>query len=299
MKFHIWSGSHIIKKSEFDKGLKAVSKLGFELEISPQVKNYAIKNQNVLLPFLAGNDTLKVQELIKIIENPKANWVLGSRGGYGCLRLLKLLDQAPLQRSQALHIWGYSDLTVLQLYLWQRKNWDYVQGPLVGSETWTKPQKDETKALQNIAKYGIFPSQFKLKTLLKKFTLPNREPFLFLGGNLASIVSMLGTPWEPRVGQDFVLFLEDIDEAAYKCDRLLTQLKNSRFFDSCRGLILGHFTQCPDYLNVFKSLSTELKIPVYLGLTMGHQAPRIPLIMGKKIYLDKGFLHYSDATKES
>ncbi len=297
MKFHIWSGSHIIKKSDFDKGLKAVTKLGFELEISKEVKSYAIKNQSPSLPFLAGNDSIKVQELLKIIENPKANWVLGSRGGYGCLRLLKLLDQTQIQRSQTLQVWGYSDLTVLQLYLWQRKAWSYVQGPLVGSETWTKPLKEESKTLQNIAKYGIFPSKFKLKTLVKKFTLPENQAFLFLGGNLASIVSMLGTPWEPRVSQDFVLFLEDIDESSYKCDRLLTQLKNSRFFDSCKGIVMGHFTKCPDHLKVFKALSTELKIPVYFGLAMGHEAPRIPLIMGKEVYFKKGFLHYSDFSK--
>jgi len=297
VKFHIWSGSHIIKKNDLEKGLKGVSKLGFELEISSQVKNFAIKNQSPLLPFLAGNDSLKVQELVKIIENPKANYILGTRGGYGCLRLLKLLDQIQLQRSNSIQVWGYSDLTVLQLYLWQRKGWSYIQGPLVGSETWTKPLKEESKALQNVAKYGIFPSKFKLKSLVKKFSLAEREPFLFLGGNLASIVSMLGTPWEPRVSQNFVLFLEDIDEAAYKCDRLLAQLKNSRFFDSCKGIVLGHFTKCPDHLGVFKALSAELQIPVYLGLAMGHEAPRIPLIMGKEVYLDKGFLHYSDAPK--
>ncbi|MEZ4814715.1 MAG: LD-carboxypeptidase [Bdellovibrionota bacterium] len=296
MKFHIWSGSHIIKKSDFEKGLKSLQKLGFEYEVSAKVKNYSIKNQTPLLPFLAGSDLLKVQEFLKIADNAKANWLLASRGGYGCLRLLKLLDEAPMQRNQNLHVWGYSDLTVLQLYLWQRKGWFYVQGPLLGSDSLVKPKKEELNTLQNVAKFGIFPSQFKVKALNKHLTLPKSEPFLFLGGNLASIVSMLGTPWEPRPLQDFVLFLEDIDEAAYRTDRLLTQLKNSRFFDKCRGIVLGHFTKSPDYLKIFKALSTELRLPVYSGIPMGHQAPRIPLIMGKEIIFDGPHLLYSDAS---
>lgn len=295
MKFHIWSGSHIIKKVELDKNLKALEKLGFEYSMSPQVKKYSIANNAPLLPFLAGNDEIKVQEFLKICENPKANWILGTRGGYGCLRLLKLLDQSPIQRAQSLHIWGYSDLTVIQLYLWQRKNWAYVQGPLVGSETWLKPTKDETKALSNVSKFGIFPSQFKVKLLDKKFSLPQNEPFLFLGGNLASIVSMLGTPWEPRPNRDFVLFLEDIDEAAYKCDRLLTQLKFSRFFDHCRGIFIGHFTKSVGYQKVFQSLAKEIKVPIYEGIPMGHEAPRIPLIFGTDVVLEKGHLHYAEA----
>lgn len=295
MKFYIWSGSHIIKKTDFDKGLKSLPRLGFEYEVSPQVLKYATQNQQKLLPFLAGNDKIKVSEFLKICENPRANWLLASRGGYGCLRLLKLFDKTQIQRNQNFHIWGYSDLTILQLYFWQRKAWSYVQGPLVGSDSLLKPTKQEFKIYQNISKFGIFPSQFKIKALDKKLSLPTKVPFLFLGGNLASIVSMLGTPWEPRPNKDYLLFLEDIDEAGYKTDRLLTQLKNSRFFDQCRGIILGHFTKCPDYLKIFKELCNENKVPVYTGIEMGHEVPRIPLVLGKEVIFDKNILHYLDA----
>lgn len=295
MKFYIWSGSHVIKKAELDRGLKSLKKLGFEHDISPQVKKHSVIGLNKELPFLSGTDEIKVSEFVKISNNPKAHWILATRGGYGCLRLLKLLDKSAIQRTENLHVWGYSDLTVLQLYLWQRKGWEYVQGPLVGSETWSNSNTEEKKVLTNISKFGIFPSQFKLQTLEKKYSVPSHEPFLFIGGNLASIVSMLGTNWEPRPTSDFVLFLEDIDEAAYRCDRLLAQLKNSRFFDKCRGLVLGHFTKCPGHKDVFKALSKELKLPIYTGIPMGHEAPRIPIILGKKVIFNKNILRYADA----
>ena len=289
MKFSIWSGSHIIKRADLVSGLRSLKKLGFEYDISRTVESYAIRNKQPLLPFLAGSDQIKIEELLKIINNPNTRWILASRGGYGCLRLLKELDKISIHRNEALHVWGYSDLTVLQLYLWQRKGWSYVQGPLLGSETFIKPSPKEEKILKSISHFGVFPSNFPLKVIDKKFNLPP-ETFLFLGGNLASIVSMLGTPWEPRPTSDFLLFLEDIDEAGYKCDRLLTQLSNSRFFDRCRGLVLGHFTNSSGNQGVFKSFSKTRQIPVYTGMPMGHDKPRIPLILGSMIHIDKNRL---------
>ena len=158
MKFSIWSGSHIIKKKDLIAGLKGLKKLGFEYEISKAVESYSIRNKEPLLPFLAGNDQIKTEELIKIIKNPSARWILASRGGYGCLRLLKELDKISIDRINPIHIWGYSDLTVIQLYFWQRKGWSYIQGPLLGSESLTKPSPKEEKILKNISHFRSFPS---------------------------------------------------------------------------------------------------------------------------------------------
>jgi muramoyltetrapeptide carboxypeptidase len=291
LKFSIWSGSHILKKADLVQGLKNLQKLGFQYEISKDVEAYSVRNREPLLPFLAGNDQLKIEELLKIIRNPNSQWILATRGGYGCLRLLKELDAVSIDRKEPLHIWGYSDLTVLQLYFWQRKGWSYVQGPLLGSETFINPSSKEEKTLKNISRFGTFPSSFSVKSFDRKVAL-SKDKHLLLGGNLASIVSMLGTPWEPKPSHDFLLFLEDIDEAGYKCDRLMTQLSSSRFFDSCKGIILGHFTNSKGFQNVFKSLSKNKKIPVLWGIPMGHQKPRIPLLMGSKVYIEKNRLFF-------
>jgi muramoyltetrapeptide carboxypeptidase len=295
LKFSIWSGSHVLKKTDLTLGLKNLQKLGFQFEISKGVESYSTQNKQPLLPFLAGNDQLKIEEFLKIVRNPQAQWILATRGGYGCLRLLNELDQISIDRKDPLHIWGYSDLTVLQLYLWQRKGWKYVQGPLLGSETFIKPSSKEEKILKNISHFGTFPSNFAIKNFDKRIRL-SKEKFLLLGGNLASIVSMLGTPWEPKPANEFLLFLEDIDEAGYKCDRLLTQLSNSRFFDTCRGIVLGHFTNSQGYQNIFKSFSKKTNMPVFGGIPMGHQTPRIPLLMGSTVYIEKNKL-FLDAPK--
>jgi muramoyltetrapeptide carboxypeptidase len=296
LKLAIWSGSHIIKKADFKEGLKALKSFGFDYTLSKEVAQYACESQEPLLPFLAGNDKIKKKELLKIIQNKDIFWLMAARGGYGCLRLLEDLDKEAIPRTHDFHIWGYSDLTVLQLYFWQRKAWPYVQGPMIGSDSLIKASSKEVKILQNIAKFGIFPSKFKISSLVKKHQCPSKKKFLFIGGNFSSIVSMLGTPWEPKSRKDYLLFLEDILEPAYKCDRLLTQLRHSRFFERCKGIVLGHFTDCPDYKSVFTQFSQETKIPIYLGIPMGHEKPRVPLMFGVEVFIHNGHLQYENPT---
>ncbi|HIB66949.1 MAG TPA: hypothetical protein EYO33_18000, partial [Phycisphaerales bacterium] len=73
---------------------------------------------------------------------------------------------------------------------------------------------------------------------------PSRRFFgTIWGGNLAVIASLAGTPWLPKLQSEEAFFFEDIDEAPYRIDRYLTQLSQAGFFDHCRQVFLGTFTQ--------------------------------------------------------
>jgi muramoyltetrapeptide carboxypeptidase len=69
-----------------------------------------------------------------------------------------------------------------------------------------------------------------------------------LGGNLASLVSIIGTPfdfsWEGKI-----IFLEDINEPAYRVDRMLTQL-----------FLAGKFKISPGCSSVIFPVSIRLMI---------------------------------------
>ena len=122
-----------------------------------------------------------------------------------------------------------------------------------------------------------------------------------LGGNLAVLTALLGTPYEPR-WRDSVLFLEDIGENVYRIDRMLSQLKNAGILAQVRGIVLGSFTAIPDdtpnrdLMEVMGEYFLPLGVPVLAGFPFGHVSPKVTLPMGAGVRLDAGkkrlrFLH--------
>src|SRR5207249_10934259 len=64
------------------------------------------------------------------------------------------------------------------------------------------------------------------------------------GGNLAILSALCGTPYEPLY-DDAVLVLEDVNEPAYRIDRMLTQLRLGGRRQRCAAIVFGAFTDAP------------------------------------------------------
>ena len=69
-----------------------------------------------------------------------------------------------------------------------------------------------------------------------------------MGGNLAILCSLGGTPYAPALEDwdDAILLLEDIGEPPYKIDRMLQQLRRQGVLSRVKGVALGTFTNCED-----------------------------------------------------
>jgi muramoyltetrapeptide carboxypeptidase len=117
------------------------------------------------------------------------------------------------------------------------------------------------------------------------------------GGCLSLLAAACGTPWAfSTAGEDTVLFLEDLDEAPYRVDRLLCQLREAGAFDRVRGIVFGDMKGCSPSVNddygledVLLSALEGLDIPIALGLSSGHtSSPMITLPFGVRARLDCG-----------
>lgn len=92
------------------------------------------------------------------------------------------------------------------------------------------------------------------------------------GGNLAMVCSLLGTPLQP----DFtgrLLFLEEVNEASYRIDRMLRQMKLAGCFKGVRGIFFGEFVDCgarEAITEIITSLFADSACPVLTGFPMGH-----------------------------
>jgi muramoyltetrapeptide carboxypeptidase len=112
------------------------------------------------------------------------------------------------------------------------------------------------------------------------------------GGNLAVLVSLLGTPYFPKV-KGGVLFLEDVGEHPYRLERMLTQLLHSGVLAQQKAIVMGQFTNYKLVLHdkgfklasVVEWLRSQVKVPVLTGLPFGHVATKVLLPVGAKVDL--------------
>jgi muramoyltetrapeptide carboxypeptidase len=115
-----------------------------------------------------------------------------------------------------------------------------------------------------------------------------------LGGNLTVLAALMGTPWLP----DFsgaILFLEDVDEAPYRIDRMLTQLSLAGTLGKLAGVVFGQCTSCsardPSYggftlSEVLQQHLGPLGVPAFQGAAIGHIANQFSLPLGVRVEID-------------
>ncbi|MDP2755685.1 MAG: LD-carboxypeptidase, partial [Nitrospirota bacterium] len=122
--------------------------------------------------------------------------------------------------------------------------------------------------------------------------VPGRVEGLLVGGNLSLLAATVGTPWQIDA-TDRILFLEDIDEAPYRIDRMLTQMRLAGILDSCAGFLLGDWKNCTaapgkkslDLSEVFRDILPAGK-PVLANLAAGHCTSKLTLPLGVMVRID-------------
>jgi muramoyltetrapeptide carboxypeptidase len=112
------------------------------------------------------------------------------------------------------------------------------------------------------------------------------------GGCLSLVCHSLGTPFEIRTDKR-ILFLEDVNEAPYRIDRMLTQLRLAGKLDRVAGILFGEFLNCEpppgtgySLKDVLADCLREYKMPVLSGLPFGHGQKNITLPFGLRVRMD-------------
>jgi muramoyltetrapeptide carboxypeptidase len=120
--------------------------------------------------------------------------------------------------------------------------------------------------------------------------VPGIATGVLLGGNLSLLVSTVGTPDMPDLS-GAILLLEDVSEAPYKVDRMLTHLRRAGALRGLAGVALGHFTDCEDkwpttIVDVLGEHLGSLGVPVLGGLPIGHGTDQLTVALGTLSTLD-------------
>lgn len=243
--------------------------------------------------FLSGTDDIRANDINSMFANKSINGIFAIRGGYGCARLLNLIDFNLIKKNPKVFI-GYSDITALHIAINQKSKLITYHGPMVSTEL--------IKGLDDYSfnYYNKFlfcndnmielcnPIENPIKTIN-----PGVAEGKLIGGNLSLICSSLGTKYEINT-KNKILFLEEVGEVPYKVDRMLTHLKQSGKLKDANGIILGAFTDCVapkdkkslSLDDIFNEIILPLKKPTIYNLACGHCLPTLTLPLGAKIRLD-------------
>jgi len=251
--------------------------------------------------YLAGSDAARAADLNAMFADDGVDAIWCVRGGYGASRILPALDYALMQRKPKALI-GYSDITALHVAIHRHAGLVTFHGP-VAFRAFTPYSLGELKRVlwtgETPVRLGGPPpferAEGRVDWENRVATLvPRRGRGRLRGGKLRLLSHLCGTPYFPDL-RGAILFLEDVEEAYYRIDRMLTQLWLSGALAGVAGVAFGKFTNCnssPFFLqnrpldDILAERCRALGVPAVSGIMVGHIEDQTTLPLGCLAELD-------------
>lgn len=269
-------------KGKYDEIISKVKKMGYEVKVAANAKNQ--------YGYLAGTDQERATDLNAMFSDDSVDAILPFRGGWGCNRILHLIDYQNIQANPKIIV-GFSDITTLLLAIYAKTGLVTFHGP-VGKSDWTDYT---TKYFREVLSYRERKTlQIPNDSLCKDCSnlsviTPGKATGKLLGGNLSVLTAMMGSNYLPEWDGN-ILFLEDIGEDVYRIDRMLTQLKLNGVLEKVSGIIFGQCASCePSHSyslsleQVYEDHIKPLGIPAFSGAMFGHIENTLTLPVGIEV----------------
>ncbi|MBT2639111.1 S66 peptidase family protein [Bacillus sp. ISL-39] len=284
----------ILKEAQVDLAVERLTKLGFNVTFG--------KNADVHDDFFSSSIAERIDDLHDAFANPNVKGILTALGGYNSNQLLKYIDFDLIAANPKVFC-GYSDITALQLAIYQKTGLVTYSGPLFSSfgvkHGLEYTMESFLQAVTNDAPYEVVPSEtwsddaWYLDQENRTFHEQNGYLILqegeaegmLIGGNLCTMNLLQGTEFMPSI-KDSILFIEDDEESHSRSfDRDLQSLLHLPDADSIKALLIGRFQKnsniTEEALRKIISSKEELRnIPIIANVNFGHVQPLATLPIG-------------------
>lgn len=267
-----------VKREALLEGASVLESLGFRVHYTPRIFDAE--------RYLAGSDAARAEELHAMFADPDISAIFCGRGGYGSQRLIPHLDPNLIMAHPKLFL-GYSDVTSLLIYFYQRCGLVTLHGPAVAGDI-TREQTPEV-ATQLVGLVTGDAKKMQLPCRDLTIVRPGEAEGRLIGGCLSLLVCAIGTPFEPET-RDTILFLEDRGERYYAIDRMLTSMKLAGAFEGVRGVVFGEIEPVAadrdrsyGVIEVITDVLGDLDVPVLYGLQAGHCKQSMTLPFGTQV----------------
>jgi muramoyltetrapeptide carboxypeptidase len=294
---YVYSPSGAVRdKAAFRRGVSRLKALGHEVDIDQDALSSHMR--------FAGDDETRVAAFHRAAASG-ADIALISRGGYGITRILDRIPYKTIAKSIAngTQFVGISDFTAFQLALYAKTGSVSWAGPALCEGFGALPLPDDIMedcfndlllgqgegAGWRLPPLRVTPAEKDNISVDAEWGISNATLW---GGNLAVLVSLIGTPYFPEV-KGGVLFLEDVSEPPYRVERMLTQLLHAGVLARQKAILMGQFTEFKltphdkgfKLNTVFKWLQSHVKAPILTNLPYGHVQTKVLLPFGAKVDL--------------
>jgi muramoyltetrapeptide carboxypeptidase len=264
-------------EADLERSLTAARGMGWV----PVVGAYVLERD----AYLAGSDEHRLADLNRFAADPSIDGIWCIRGGYGAMRLLDGIDYDAWRRHPKTLI-GYSDITALHAAIGSRADLVTFHGPTArGRLTPFSEASLRAAVIESTQPCGPADQTTTL--------VGGRARGRLAGGNLALVASLCGTPFAPSL-DGAILVLEDVNEAVYRIDRMLTQLRLAGAVSELAGVAFGHFTEIPNepaaedrpLLDLLREFATGAGVPCLANIPLGHIADQWTVPLGATAELD-------------
>lgn len=243
--------------------------------------------------YFSNTDEQRALDVMEMFSNSNVDAILCARGGYGCTRILDLLDYKIIENNPKILL-GFSDVTALIQGIYSKTGLIGFHGPVGTTIENQYAQSCIQDLLMNLSKQttikpvNLEENPYKSISEYQRYTIyPGIAKGKLIGGSLTLITALIGTPYEIDF-TDCIVCIEDVEEKPYRIDRMLTQLLGSKTFKAAAGIAFGVCAGCDTEKNqnnftlreVIENRISPLKIPAAYGLSFGHVPDNCTLPIG-------------------
>ena len=274
-----------LNPDNFRAGISYLENKGYKVLIAPHAlhkKGYMVADPNI-----------QANDLGWAFSNPEIKAIFLAGGGYNANRLLPFIDYNLTRKSSKIII-GMSNMCVILNAIWAKTKLVSFYGPSViwnlGASEGINSYSESLlwKALSCPEPIGEIPI---LKE--REVILPGKARGLLIGGNLTSMESLLGTPYEPD-WTGAIFFWEDCFMEIHTVDTILTHFALSGVFNKISGMVIGRplevkeeeFTDAPTLPDVIRDICDQFKIPILYNVDFGHNTEKATLPIGIEAEID-------------
>jgi muramoyltetrapeptide carboxypeptidase len=264
-----------------DRGLQILRGWGLRVEVAPHVYDR--------WGYLAGSDANRLADLNSALRDPGVRGIFAARGGFGCQRIVDRMDVAAARRDPKVVV-GFSDITSLHGRLWRQARLATFYGPMVNwTDSRTGPESEASLRAAVMSTDRVVLTRDPAETSAA-IQVPGRARGRLLGGTLSMLETSIGAGDLPDLA-GAILLIEDVDEAPYSYDRMLTHLRRIGALAGVNGVAVGQLVDAGepgerDVPAVVQERLGDLGVPVLGGLRIGHGNGQLTVPLGVPAVID-------------